>query len=78
MCTAPGRPVASSEKARRSVRGMSAAASSTAFHFVSGRKSAAWSSSVSANRPRAETEMSEVKHSTGIDDSFASTTPGRM
>ena len=57
---------------------MSAAASSTAFHFVSGRKSAAWSSSVSAKRPRAETEMSEVKQSTGIDDSLASTTPGRM
>ena len=62
MCTAPGRPVVSSENARRSVRGTSGAASSTAFHFVSGRKSAAWSSSVSANRPRAETEMSEVKH----------------
>ena len=28
--------------------------------------------------PRADTEMSEVKHSTGMEDSFASTMPGRM
>ena len=78
MCAAPGRPVVICLNALRSTRGMSAPASSTAFHLVRGLNKACWSSSVSAYLPRADTDISEVKHSTGMEDSFASTMPGRM
>ena len=75
---APGRPVVIALKAARRIRGMSTERSITAFHLVAGRNSAAWSISVRVNRPREDTEMSEVMASRGTEDSLASTTPGRM
>ena len=62
----------------RTVPGRAAASSMTSFHLVRGRNNARWSSSVRVKRPRAETEMSVVMASTGIDESLASTMPGRM
>ena len=64
--------------AARTASGIWSARSITRFHLVSGRNSASWSSSVSTQRPRAPTAMSVVTASTGIEDSLASTTPGRM
>jgi hypothetical protein len=78
MCAAPGRPVVMALNAARKVRGMSAERSSTAFHLVNGRISAFWSSSVNVKRPREDTDTSVLMASTGTEDSFASTNPGRM
>ena len=78
MCAAPGRPVVMASNALRNTRGMSAERSSTAFHLVSGFISARWSSSVSVNLPLEETETSVLIARIGTEDSFASTSPGRM
>ena len=67
-----------SSNALRKTRGMSAERSSTAFHLVSGFMSVRWSSSVSVNFPREETETSVLMARTGMEDSLASTSPGRM
>ena len=75
---APGRPVVIARNAARNSCGICSARSMTAFHLVSGRKSAPWSSSVSAKRPRAPTPMSVVMARTAMELSLASTTPGKM
>ncbi len=78
ICAAPARALVIASNAARKVRGMSAGRSSTAFHFVSGFISAPWSSSVSVKRFRDDTETSVLMARIGTDDSFASTSPGRM
>ena len=77
-CAAPGRPVVMALKASRTRAGRVSARCAMAFHLVTGRNRASWSSSVRVKRPRPWTDMSEVMASTGIELSFASANPGRM
>ena len=71
-------PLVMARKAARTMRGISPACGITPLYLVSGRNSASWSSSVSGKRPAEVVETSVVMASTGTEDSFASTTPGKI
>ena len=73
-----GRPVVISLKAVRISSGIVFALSITVFHLHRGWNRPFWSSSVSEKWPRPATEMSLVMARMGMEDSLASTTPGRM
>ena len=71
-------PVVIARKAERIMDGSPADVSATAFHFVKGAIKPFWSSSVSGNFPAEGTATSVVIAKTGMEDSPASTSPGRM
>ena len=74
---APGVPVVIARNAWRTIVGRRPAVSIRPLYLVSGRNSPAWSSSVSGNLPCDVTATSVVIARIGIEDSLASTTPGK-
>ncbi len=76
--TAPGRPLVAARKARRIVSGSLSARLTVAFHLTAAASSACWSIAVSVPRPSSASGTSVVRQITGIDEPFASATPGTM
>ena len=72
------RQLAALENASRKARGSSRPWEGVFVQAVMGLNSALWSSSVRVPRPRWRMSMSDVMHTSGTDDWFASATPGMI
>jgi len=77
-CAEPGLPDVICLNVSRNCSGRSPAASSMSLCLLKGRNRAFWSSSVRGNLPRDVVATSVVMANIGTEESFASTTPGRI